>query len=241
MNPNQAQTAAPQQRRTENLALAFQEVLTATVRLRAGRQDVQDAEMFRHQVRAAMRAAHQEATRLGYVEEDIRLAVFATVAFLDESVLNLQNPAFAEWVRKPLQEEMFGRHTAGEIFFENLKHLMGRRETHELADLLEVHQQCMLLGFAGRYSLSGKGELRAIIDAVEDKIRRIRQPHGEISPYWRIPQQAFQQGSVDPWVKRMMWVAASCGGVAILAFILYKVMLGSGISTLESMAGAAVK
>lgn len=241
MNPNEAQSSAPQQRRTENLALAFQEVLTAVVRLRSGRQEVNDAELFRQQVRAAMRTAHQDATRLGYVEEDIRLAVFATVAFLDESVLNLRNPAFAEWVRKPLQEEMFGRHTAGEIFFENLKHLMGRRETHELADLLEVHQQCILLGFAGKYSLSGRGELSAMIEAVEDKIRRIRQPQGDISPYWRIPHQAFQQGSADPWVKRMVWVAGSCLGVAVVGFILYKVMLGSGLSALESMAGTVAR
>ncbi len=241
MNPNVAQSSAPQQRRTENLALAFQEVLTAVVRLRSGRQEVNDAELFRQQVRAAMRAAHQDATRLGYVEEDIRLAVFATVAFLDESVLNLRNPAFAEWVRKPLQEEMFGRHTAGEIFFENLKHLLGRRETHELADLLEVHQQCILLGFAGKYSLSGRGELSAIIEAVEDKIRRIRQPLGEISPYWRIPHQAFQQGSADPWVKRMVWVAGSCLSVAVVGFILYKVILGSGLSALESMAGTVAR
>jgi type VI secretion system protein ImpK len=241
MNPNEAQSSAPQQRRTENLALAFQEVLTAIVRLRSGRQEVNDAELFRQQVRAAMRSAHQDATRLGYVEEDIRLAVFATVAFLDESVLNLQNPAFAEWVRKPLQEEMFGRHTAGEIFFENLKHLLGRRETQELADLLEVHQQCLLLGFAGRYSLSGRGDLHAIIEAVEDKIRRIRQPHGEISPYWRIPHQAFVQGSSDPWVKRFMWVAGSCAGLAVICFVLYKVMLSSGLSALESMAGTVAR
>jgi len=241
MNANAAQTSAPQMRRTENLALAFQEVLTAIVRLRSGRQDVSDAELFRQQIRMAMRGAHQEGTRLGYVEEDIRLAVFATVAFLDESILNLRNPAFAEWVRKPLQEEMFGRHTAGEIFFENLKHLMGRRETHELADLLEVHQQCMLLGFAGKYSLSGRGDLSAILDAVEDKIRRIRQPHGEISPYWRIPSQAFQQGSADPWVKRMMWISGSCAGLAIVCFVLYKLMLGSGLSTLEGMAGTVAK
>jgi hypothetical protein len=51
MNPNEAQSSAPQQRRTENLALAFQEVLTAVVRLRSGRQEVSDAELFRQQIR----------------------------------------------------------------------------------------------------------------------------------------------------------------------------------------------
>ncbi len=76
---------------------------------------------------------------------------------------------------------------------------------------------------------------------MEDKIRRIRQPLGEISPYWRIPPQAFQQGSADPWVKRMVWVAGSCLGVAVVGFILYKVMLSSGLSALESMAGTVAR
>ncbi len=148
MNPNVAQSSAPQQRRTENLALAFQEVLTAVVRLRSGRQEVNDAELFRQQVRAAMRAAHQDATRLGYVEEDIRLAVFATVAFLDESVLNLRNPAFAEWVRKPLQEEMFGG-IRREILFENPETPAGPGAL-ELATV-GITQQC-IFWFAGKYS-----------------------------------------------------------------------------------------
>ena len=39
------------QTRTENLALHFQEVLTAIVRLRANRQAVSDAESFRHHIR----------------------------------------------------------------------------------------------------------------------------------------------------------------------------------------------
>jgi type VI secretion system protein ImpK len=226
------------QRRTENLALAFQEVLTAIERLRSNRQDVSDAEVFRQQIRQALRTAHQESIRLGYIDEDIRLGIFAVVAFLDESVLNLQNPVFAEWVRKPMQEEMFGRHTAGEIFFENLKHLLGRRETHELADLLEVYQLCLLLGFAGRYSIIGRGELRAVIDAVDDKIRRIRQPRGEIAPYWRLPPQPFTQGSRDPWVKRMMWIATGSVGVALLAFFLYLIVLRSGLSSLEGIAAS---
>lgn len=222
--------------RTENLALAFQEMLTAVTRLRAHRQHVTDAEVFRNQVRQAIRAADQDAKRLGYAEEDIKLATFAVVAFLDESVLNLQNTVFADWVRKPMQEELFGRHTAGEIFFDQLKHLLGRRETPELADLLEVYQLCLLLGFVGRYSISGRGELRAVIDAVSDKIARVRQAREGISPMWRLPEGGFVQGGADPWVKRLAWVAGGCGAVMALAFIVYKLALSSGLSSLESLA-----
>ena len=57
--------------------------------------------------------AEQEARSRGYTAEDMRLASFAVVAFLDESVLNLRNPVFADWPRQPLQEELFGHHVAG--------------------------------------------------------------------------------------------------------------------------------
>ena len=73
--------------------------------------------------------ADQEARNRGYTAEDARLASFAVVAFLDESVLNLQNPVFAGWPRKPLQEEMFGGHVAGEIFYQSLQRLLERSES----------------------------------------------------------------------------------------------------------------
>ena len=91
------------------------------------------------------------------------------VAFLDESILNSRNPLFADWPRKPLQEELFGTHMAGEVFFQNLQKLLGRTDSHELADLLEVYYLCLLLGFGGRYSMGNKGDLRAIMDAVARK------------------------------------------------------------------------
>lgn len=236
-----ASTGGPGGGRSENLALAFQEMLTAVTRLRAHRQQVNDAELFRNQVRQAIQAADQEAKRLGYVEDDIKLAIFAVVAFLDESILNLQNPVFADWVRKPLQEELFGRHTAGEIFFDQLKQLLGRRETPELADVLEVYQLCLLLGFVGRYSISGRGELRAIIEAVGDKIARIRLAREGISPHWRLPEGQFHQGGVDPWVKRLAWAACGCGALMLVLYLVYLVSLRSGLSSLETLASPLVR
>ena len=68
--------------------------------------------------------AEAEATKRGYPAEDVRLATFAVVAFLDESILNSGNPIFADWPRMPLQEELFGVHTAGEMFFQCIDRLM---------------------------------------------------------------------------------------------------------------------
>jgi len=231
MHPQQ-----PAPRRVENLAYVFQELLTVGERLRSNRQQVADAPSFRAQIWAAVRQADDDARRRGYTSDDIELATFATIAFLDESILNLRLPVFADWPRQPLQEERYGHHIAGEIFFQNLQKILGRDDSQETADLLEVYHLCLLLGFAGRYSLSGKGELRSIITTVGDKIRRIRQASTDLSPAWALPNEKVQTGGYDPWIKRLMYSSIGCFVFALVLFILYKVFLSSGVGSLERLA-----
>ena len=227
---------ATPQRRAENLAFCFQEMLTVGERLRANRQVVQDAESFRYQIREALKMADNEARKRGYTGDDIQLAIFATVAFLDESILNLRNPVFADWPRRPMQEELFGHHVAGEIFFQHLSKLLARDESQDTADLLEVYYLCMLLGFAGRYSMGGRGELKAAMDSTGEKIRRIRQIPPDIAPMWSLPGDAVQGGGADPWVKRLIYATAGCLLIALLLFGIYKWNLGSRVDEMESLA-----
>jgi type VI secretion system protein ImpK len=231
----QAAYATPQQpKRQDNMALIFQEVLTVVVRLRANRQRFSDPEVFRAQIRNAFKTAEQDGLRRGYGLEDIRVGTFAIVAFLDESVLNSQNAAFADWQRKPLQEELFGVHVAGEIFFRNVERLLGRPDSEPLADLLEVHQLCMLLGFRGRYSTSGTaGEVRAILQQIEEKIRRIRGTPP--TPAWQFTPQTVRAAS-DPWIPIFRWAAIGCVVLALLLFAFFKLSLSSAAGELASIA-----
>jgi type VI secretion system protein ImpK len=222
-------------RRGENLALLFQEVLTAIVRLRSNRQAVSDAQSFRVHMREALKSADAEARKHGYTGDDIQSATFAVVAFLDESILNSRNPLFADWPRKPLQEELFGTHMAGEVFFQNLEKLLGRTDSHDLADLLEVYYLCLLLGFGGRYSMGGKGELRSTIEALAAKIQRIRGRSPELSPYWRIPEETIRAAG-DPWLRKLLWGAAGCAVLALVLFMIFKFSLGSGALDLRAIA-----
>lgn len=222
--------------RPENLALLFQEVLTAIVRLRSNRQSLTDAESFRYHMREALKSAAQEArNKAGYPSEDIRMATLAVVGFLDESVLNARNPLFADWPRKPLQEELFGIHMAGEVFFQNLEQIMTRNDSAELADLLEVHYLCLLLGYTGRYSGSRGGELQAIMGAMGDRIRRIRGPGGDLSPAWT-PGHETGPASKDRWVRRLLVAAIAAAVVLVVLFIGFKLSLGSGVSGIRGMA-----
>lgn len=224
-------------RRHENLALVFQEILVGSERLRSGRQTVTDPAVFRQQVIDALKIADQQARNQGYNSEDIKLAIFAVVAFVDESVLNLRLPVFADWPRRPLQEELFGHHIAGEIFFKNLQELLGKNDSQDLADLLEVYLMCLLLGFAGRYSLGDRGELRAITNATEEKIRRIRGGIAMLSPAWELPPETLQKAGADPLVKKIGIAAAACLALALILFVAYKLMLGSSLSSLNELTG----
>ncbi len=225
--------------RTDNLALIFQEVLTAVVRLRSNRQELSDAESFRFHIREAIRAAIQEArNQSGYNADDIKMATLALVGFLDESILNTRNPLFADWPRKPLQEELFGIHMAGEVFFQNLEKLLGRQDSADLADVLEVHYLCLLLGYAGRYSLGGKGELQAVITATGDRIRRIRGKSND--PFLTFQKEPdIVPSSKDPWAKGLLIAAIVCVALMVGSFIVFKTILGSGASSLSAISTQA--
>jgi type VI secretion system protein ImpK len=225
--------------RPDRLALIFQEALTAIVRLRSGRQRLSDAESFRYHLKESFKAAAQEARNKGYASEDIRMATLAVVGFLDESILNTGNPMFAHWPGKPLQEELFGTHMAGEVFFQNVEQLLARSDSEDLADVLEVHYLCLLLGFGGRYSVAGRGELPAIKAALAEKIRRIRRAPGGLSPNWA-PTGTVTKTSSDPWGKRLMVAAAGCLVVALVLFVVFKFSLNSGVSDVRAVSSTAI-
>jgi type VI secretion system protein ImpK len=232
-------TAAPANtRRAENLAFVFQELLTVGERLRSNRQQVADAASFRAQLWGAVKQAEDDARRRGYSTDDIELAVFAVVAFLDESILNLRLPVFADWPRQPLQEERYGHHVAGEIFFQNLTKLLTRTDSHELADLLEVYQLALLLGFAGRYSIGGRGELRSVAAQTGERIQRIRQTGAWLAPGWAIPSEPPIKTGGDPWVSRMAVILIVCVVLVVVLYGMCVVLLSQGSNDLNRMAGA---
>jgi len=215
------------------LALALQELFTTTVRLRANRQAAADAASFREHVKQLLTHAHDEARRAGYGGEDVKLAIYAAVVFLDESVLNSGHPAFVEWPRRPLQEELFGGHMGGETFFQNLHALLGRPDTDDLADVLEVHQLCLLLGFEGRYGAGGRDEVRAWRSGVADKIARVRGRPGALSPAWAPPTDEVILIPRDPWIRPLAYGAIAMVALSSLGALLFWIWQQSWIADLK--------
>jgi type VI secretion system protein ImpK len=213
-----------------NLALAFQEIFTAIVRLRYNRQTVTNSEAFRNQMKQALQRAEQEARSGGYKAEDVRQVLFAVVAFLDESVLGSRNPVFADWPRLPLQTELFGHQIAGEVVFQELQRTLSRSDSAEVCDVLEVYGLCILLGFRGRYAAGGAGDLQSLVTAIQEKIRRVRGPSGPLSPRGLLPSDAVRVAHSDPWVRRLAIAAFSIVGLALVLFVVFKLVLNSGLS-----------
>jgi type VI secretion system protein ImpK len=136
----------------------------------------------------------------------------------------------------PLQEEMFGHHVAGETFFENLEKLMSRQDSHDAADVLEVYALCLLMGYKGRYGMSGPEATRPIIDSTLEKIRRIRGPLVGLSPAWAVPEGGAVAAKRDPWVSRLAFGALGCVILGILFLVIFKMRLLSGVSEIHSLA-----
>ena len=210
------------------LALALQEALTAIARHRAGKQVAADAESFRAQFKQLLRAADDEARAAGYAEADVRLALFAVVVFLDESIMSAPQPMFAQWPRRPLQEEIFGGSVGGEVFFQYLQQLLGRQESEPLADVLEVYQLCLLLGYRGRYG-GREDEAQMLASRLGDKIDRVRGGAAPLAPSWRPTQQPLTSGR-DPWVRRLIIGGLAVLGLTLVLFIVYAIVLHSGIT-----------
>lgn len=218
------------------LALALQEVLTVTVRVRSDRQVAEDAASFRSHVKRLLGRADREAREAGYQDEYVRLAIYAAVAFLDESVLNSPRPMFEDWPRRPLQEEVFGDHMAGETFYRYLDDLLSRPDSQELGDLLEVFQLCLLLGFRGRYGAGDSGDRSDRIRTIREKLVRIRGHHGPMAPSWAPPSDETHTGHHDPWVRRMGVVALSGVLAVVVVLGLLRLALRPGLTEVRSLA-----
>lgn len=220
--------AGPSDRRGR-LALILQELLTATVRLRANRQGPTDAESFRAHIKQLVVAADQEARQVGYASADVRYALYAVVAFVDESVLNSGQAMFREWPRRPLQDELFGGHVGGEAFFQYLQQLLSRDPSDDLADVLEVYVLCLLLGFQGRYSAGSRDELALWTGRAREQIARIRGGPAPIAPDWALPSGEVVARAADRWLRGLLVAAgATLAGAAVLWVVFFLVLRSGG-------------
>jgi type VI secretion system protein ImpK len=138
---------------TERLPLLYQGIFTAITRIQAGKP-VPDQRKIEH----LLGEIEREAVKAGYEVQDVREhSHYAVVAFLDETIQRSSVPGADRW--RALQAKLYNTAKAGEAVYDHLKSLRSRKDSPELADILEVYCLCFLLGFEGQYALGRQSEL----------------------------------------------------------------------------------
>ena len=206
-------------RKLERLALLYEGILTAIVRVQTGRQQVQDPESLRERMKQALKEIASIAPRKGYSAEDIREADFAVVAFLDETIQSASDGNASQWNRKNLCEELYEERSAGEVFFKRLEALRANRDSFELAEVLEVYYLCLLLGYEGKFSGGSKTELQLLMSNLRDRIERIFGNNPDFSPDADLPDEPVPPApQLDPLNNQVRLFALAALVLVVLSF-----------------------
>ena len=199
----------------KNLPELSTEILLAVMRLRTS-SDIGDFDTFHTGVQKLFQSFEKQCKDQGIDIDDVNTTKYALAAFLYETVLNSRWPYKDRWADNPLQLDYFGTYLAGEIFYDKVEELRARAESK--ADLLEVYYMCLLLGFKGKYGVSGQEKLRGLIENVASELSRVRPSAShDLSPHWKIPDGPQVQQSD----KLPRWAVLTCGVLVILAVLLY--------------------
>ena len=209
----------------ENLALLYQSLLTGIIRLKGQRQHIPDCETFRKRTKATLQEVERVAVATGYDVRDVLDTHFAVVAFLDSVILHSKDPVRSEWERRTLQEELFGKTDAGLVFFEKLDQFRSRRDSEQLADILEVYLLCLLLGFEGRYSGAQRGELEGITDSLRMRIEYIRGRDDRLSPSAALSPATAPVTAPRPRKNQLRLMAIALLVFAVFCFVVLKLEL----------------
>ena len=102
--------------------------------------------------------AQRQALEQGHAADDLRQALFAVVAWVDEALLTSGWADAEGWRRHLLQRQHFGVSNAGVAFFERLNQVDAGNAAVE-----EVYLMCLALGFQGRFGHGGQAAEREVI------------------------------------------------------------------------------
>ncbi|MFO7523890.1 MAG: type IVB secretion system protein IcmH/DotU [Ignavibacteriaceae bacterium] len=211
----------PQQQKRNSIADLSSETLMLILQLRST-NEYGNAATLKSRVADLFDKFEREGRTAGIDNEKVRLAKFALVAFLDETIISSSWTQKDEWLAEPMQIKLFDTFNAGEEFFEHLHQL--RQRSSGNADILEVYYLCLALGFKGKYQLQSPENLRRVIDDLNLELHpEMYSAIDSISPNAK-PKDTFIQtttGGIPLWI----YPAG-----ALLVFVLLYIILSVSIS-----------
>jgi type VI secretion system protein ImpK len=222
MKKQETESLSPERPASLDLSDIYGPVLTLIMQLRRTRE-FGDANILRQRFRELLERIEREARKAGYTQADIRLAKFAIVAFLDETIIASEWNKKEEWLTRPLQLELFDRFDAGEEFFCNLERL--RQRPLENISLLKIYYLCMALGFRGRYQVVDREQIRRLIEEVFSEIVRLqRKPLQYLSPHGQRRDEIVNVvvREVPSWIIGVFALAAGFVFYLVMSFLISK-------------------
>jgi type VI secretion system protein ImpK len=229
-----AQGESQSVRKLDRLALLYEGILTAVCRVHTGRQRVQDPEDFLERMKQALAEVESTAARRGYGAEDVHESTFAVVAFLDEVILTASGTSAVVWKGESLGQVLFGQRSAGEDFFKRLDVLRANRDSHILAEILEVYYLCLLLGYEGKFAGASRGELLQIMGNLRERIERILGRDLEFSPDKALaPVPPAAQITVDLLHRQLRLFGLAAMVFAFLCYVVFSIQLHMQSSSLN--------
>ena len=205
----------------KNLSDLSSECLILVLQLRSA-NDYGDAEVLKTRVYELFERFESNARKFGIDNDKTRLAKFALVAFLDETIISSSWSQKEAWLSDPLQIKLFETFNAGEEFFNFLNELSQKTSANK--EVLEVYYLCLSLGFKGKYQLQSPENLRKTIDELNLELHpEAYRDIDLISPNGN-PRQSFVQ-SVRSGLP--IWVYPLC---ALIVFAIFYVIMSTSIS-----------
>ncbi|MCK5281017.1 MAG: type IVB secretion system protein IcmH/DotU [Cyclobacteriaceae bacterium] len=205
----------------KNLSDLSSECLILILQLRST-NDYGESEVLKSRVYEMFERFESNARKFGIDNDKTRLAKFALVAFLDETIISSSWSQKEAWLSDPLQIKLFETFNAGEEFFNFLNELSQKTSANK--EVLEVYYLCLSLGFKGKYQLQSPENLRKTIDELNLELHpEAYRDIDLISPNGN-PRQSFVQ-SVRSGLP--IWVYPLC---ALIVFAIFYVIMSTSIS-----------
>lgn len=207
----------------ENLDLPglCSEFLMLIMQIRVTRQ-LDDPATLRARVKDLLSRLDSKARSAGIEFEQLELAKFALVVFLDEAITGIDFADKDSWLASPLQMELYNRYDAGEEFFKRLQQVRQRPQANLQA--LEIYYLCLVAGFKGKYHHSDPETLRGLIEDIRAEIFRFRETRipQTLSPHGKPEESVLEVVSKDipAWVIGVVAVAIGVLFFIVMSFLI---------------------
>lgn len=187
-------------------------IFTELTPLQVGEQADRAADNLREVVEKQFVMLERRLFECQIAPEVTRDIKFAMAAFSDEVVLTSRWQKKYEWMAKPLAIEFFGDSAIGENFFNRLDEIRTQAEPNK--DVLQLYYSALILGFQGKYRLSGYDQLQAYIAAFRLEIEKFNSSVSRVLADNASPESqvsARMVGGQSYWVMAAVFVASILG------------------------------